>query len=130
MLPGSEGMCSPRWTPDGQFVIATPQDTWDRLMRFDFATGKWSVLVPHHAVNALLSPDGEWAYFDSEHDGSHMGRVRVGDGHIERVVDYAEVTKGTMMSCNTAAGIDLDGSAFLLCFVNASELYALDLDLP
>jgi hypothetical protein len=97
---------------------------------FDFAPGKWSVLVPHHAVNALLSPDGEWAYFDSEHDGSHMGRVRVGDGHIERVVDYAEVTKGTMMSCNTAAGIDLDGSAFLLCFVNASELYALDLDLP
>jgi Tol biopolymer transport system component len=129
-LPGSEGMTSPQWTPDGQFVTAMPQDTWDRLMRFDFATRTWSVLVPYHAVNALLSPDGKWAYFESEHSGSHMARVRLRDGHIERVIDYADVTRGTPMSCNTGAGVDVDGSPFLLCFVNTSELYALDLDLP
>jgi hypothetical protein len=34
------------------------------------------------------------------------------------------------MSCNNGGGVDVDGSPFLLCFVNTSELYALDLDLP
>jgi DNA-binding winged helix-turn-helix (wHTH) protein/Tol biopolymer transport system component len=129
-LPGSEGMFSPRWTPEGRFVIAMPHDTWDRLMRFDCATRKWSVLVPYHATGPQLSPDGEWVYFESEHGGSHLGRARLRDGHLERVVDFAEVTKGTPMSCATAMGVDLDGSPFLHCSVNASELYALDLDLP
>ena len=129
-LPGSEGMTSPHWFPDGQFVTASPQDTRDRLMRFDFATREWTVLVPYHAYNALPSHDGKWAYFESEHGGSHMARVRLRDGHIERVVDYADVTRGTPMSCNNGGGVDVDGSPFLLCFVNTSELYALDLDLP
>jgi hypothetical protein len=35
-----------------------------------------------------------------------------------------------LMTCGLAGGVDLDGSPFLDCIANASELYALDLDLP
>ena len=56
--------------------------------------------------------------------------MRLLDGHIERLVDVAEVAKGTLMTCVMAGGVDLDGAPFLDCTVNASELYALDLDLP
>jgi DNA-binding winged helix-turn-helix (wHTH) protein/Tol biopolymer transport system component len=128
-LPGSAGMFSPRWTPNGRFVVAMPHNNWDRLMRFDFATKKWSELVPYHAANPTLSPDGEWVYFESEHNGTNLSRARVRDGRIERLVDFADVTRGTLMTCSEAGGVDLDGSPLLDCIVNASELYVLDLDL-
>jgi Tol biopolymer transport system component len=128
-LPGSDDLFAPRWTPDGRYVIAVPHKNWDRLMRFDFASRKWSELVPHDAANTMLSPDGEWVYFESDH-GRNVSRARVGDGRIEHLLDFAEVTRGTLMSCNAAGGVDLDGSPLLYCRVNGSELYALDLDLP
>jgi hypothetical protein len=34
------------------------------------------------------------------------------------------------MTCTGAGGVDVDGSPLLDCFVNASELYVLDVDLP
>jgi Tol biopolymer transport system component/DNA-binding winged helix-turn-helix (wHTH) protein len=126
-LPGSEGMFSPRWTPDGRYVIAMPHNNWDRLMRFDFATRKWSELVPYDAANPTLSPEGEWVYFDTEHDGRAVSRVRVRDGRIEHVFRIADVGRGTLMSCRLAAAIDLDGSPLLDCVVNNSELYVLNL---
>jgi hypothetical protein len=99
-------------------------------MRFDFATRKWSELVPYDAGNLMLSPEGDWVYFESEHNGSHLSRAHVRDGRVERLLDFAEVTRGTPMTCRTPAGVDLDGSPLLHCIVNASELYVLDLDLP
>lgn len=128
-LPGSNGMFAPRWTPDGRFVLAIPHKNWDRLMRFDFVSRGWSELVPAHAANTMLSPDGEWVYFESD-QGRNVSRARVRDGRMEHLLDFAEVTKGTLMACSLAGGVDLDGSPLLLCRVSASELYALDLDAP
>jgi Tol biopolymer transport system component len=129
-LPGSDDMFAPKWTLDGRFVVAMPHKKWDRLMRFDFATQEWSELVPYDAAQPTLSPDGKWVYFESEHEGRHLSRVRLRDSRIERLVDYADITKGTLMTCVGPAGVDLDGSLLLHCFVNASELHGLDLVLP
>ena len=129
-LPGSDDMFAPKWTPDGRFVVAMPHENWNRLMRFDFATRQWSELVPYSAANPVVSPDGEWVHFESEHEGRHLSRVRLRDSRIERLVDYVDVTRGTPMTCVGPAGVDLDGSPLLHCFVNASELHGLDLVLP
>ena len=129
-LPGSDDMFGPRWTPDGRYVVALPHKNWNRLMRFDFVTQKWSELVPYDAANGTLSPDGQSVYFESEHNGRHLGRARLRDGRTERVVDFEEVTRGTLMTCTGAGGVDLDGSPLLDCVVNASELYVLDVDCP
>jgi Tol biopolymer transport system component/DNA-binding winged helix-turn-helix (wHTH) protein len=129
ILPGSQGMFSPQWTPDGRFVVAMPHKNWDRLMRFDFSNQRWSELVPYDAAQLTLSPDGEWVYFESEHNGRNLSRARLLDGRIERLLDVAEVARGTLMTCGSAFGVDLDGAPLLSCGVNASELYVLDLDL-
>jgi DNA-binding winged helix-turn-helix (wHTH) protein len=60
----------------------------------------------------------------------HLSRVRLRDSRIERLVDYVDVTRGTLMTCVGPTGVDLDGSPLLHCFVSASELHGLDLALP
>ena len=43
-VPGSEGLFSPRWSPDGRYLVAMPLDQ-RKLMLFDIAARKWSELA-------------------------------------------------------------------------------------
>jgi serine/threonine protein kinase len=43
-LPGSEGLYSPRWSPDGRHVSAFSADS-QSLLLFDFATSQWKELA-------------------------------------------------------------------------------------
>jgi Tol biopolymer transport system component len=40
-IPGSQGLFSPRWSPDGRYIAALSID-FTKLMLFDFRTQKWS----------------------------------------------------------------------------------------
>ena len=40
-LPNSNGLFSPRWSPDGQHLVAISADS-SKLFLFDFKTQKWS----------------------------------------------------------------------------------------
>ena len=42
-VPGSRGICCPRWSPDGRFLVGIGGQ-YTKLMLFDFATRKWSVM--------------------------------------------------------------------------------------
>jgi Tol biopolymer transport system component/DNA-binding winged helix-turn-helix (wHTH) protein len=48
-LPGSKGLGSPRWSPDGQYLVALASDLADsganRIMLFTFATQTWQELA-------------------------------------------------------------------------------------
>ena len=39
-VPGSKGLFSPRWSPDGKYLAALSSDS-KRLLRFDFLTRQW-----------------------------------------------------------------------------------------
>jgi WD40 repeat protein len=41
VLPGSQGIFSPRWSPDGRFLVAVGSDS-RKLVLFDFQTQKWT----------------------------------------------------------------------------------------
>jgi Tol biopolymer transport system component/DNA-binding winged helix-turn-helix (wHTH) protein len=43
-LPGSEGLFSPHWSPDGRYVLAMSSDS-SKLLLFGFGTQKWDVLA-------------------------------------------------------------------------------------
>ena len=44
MLPGSEELFSPRWSPDGRYIAAIAVGSQDRLLLFDFTTKRWTEL--------------------------------------------------------------------------------------
>ena len=88
-LPGSEGLYSPRWSPDGHQVSAFSSDS-KTLLLFDLETRKWVELVKGSLSWLNWSHDGQFVYvLDYRQKGAVM-RVRVRGGKIEQVADLKE----------------------------------------
>jgi Tol biopolymer transport system component/DNA-binding winged helix-turn-helix (wHTH) protein len=94
-LPGSEGLFSPRWSPDGRYVIALPLDQ-RKLMLYDTASKKWSEIASGRFNNPVWSKDGAYIYFQSLTDEARpICRTPVPAAHIERVADFQNLQPGT-----------------------------------
>src|SRR5262249_16962190 len=90
-LPGSEGLYSSRWSPDGRHVVAI---TWDqrKLMLSDFRAAKWSELASGSIGWPSWSLDGKYvSYADFGPVGPIVNRVRVEDRKLERVADLEQI---------------------------------------
>jgi WD40 repeat protein len=85
-VAGSKGMYSPRWSPDGRYLLAMPSDE-SRMMLFDFRTGKWTPLYDGLASYPSFSHDGRSVYFLHIAEESTVDRLSVPSGKLEQVVD-------------------------------------------
>jgi Tol biopolymer transport system component len=85
-LPNSDGLFSPRWSPDGQYLAALLTDS-SGMKLFDFKARKWSTLVNGLAGYPSWSSDGRFVYFLRLFGDSRIERVAVHGGKIERVVN-------------------------------------------
>jgi len=87
-IPGSEGLFSPRWSPDGRCIVAMSPD-FTTLKLFDFQTQQWITWLtePAGAVSyPIWSNDSKSLYFDDQvTDEESIRRVKVGEDHPERV---------------------------------------------
>ena len=125
-LPGSEGLFSPRWSPDGRYVAAMPLDM-RKLLLFDFAAQRWTALITNHCVDGpLWSRDTAYIYFN----GCNNTVMRVGrvSSKLEQVLDFTAAVPNAL-GCGLVNTI-WDDAVLITCGVNDSELYALDLELP
>ena len=76
-LPGSEGLWSPRWSLDGQYIAAL-KAKGPNLILFDFKTHK-SEELPTGAVDFFAwSKDGRYIYFDGTEPEAEGAVLRVG----------------------------------------------------
>ena len=125
-FPGSEGLFSPRWSPDGRYVAALPLDG-SSLRLYDFATQKWSELAKLPMGYPSWSRDSKYIYFDSAGTDTAFYRVRVSDRKFERLVSLKNVRRtGTYQW----TGLAPDDSPLLLRDVGTEEIYALDWQAP
>jgi len=130
-LAGSDGLFSPRWSPDGRYVAALSPDN-TALMLFDFQTQQWTKWVSASgAVNyPVWSADSKYLYFDDLVDGTEsIRRVKVGENQAQPVIE-----PGTMDRYMGALGIwsgrALDGSWMFVRDRSTQEVYQLSLELP
>ncbi|MBI1765256.1 MAG: PD40 domain-containing protein [Acidobacteria bacterium] len=129
LLPGSEGLYSPRWSPDGRYIAAIPNGLWNKLLLFDLTTQKWAELATQRANWPHWSRDGKFFYFPSirENDPA-VCRIRIGDRKIEWVASL----KGLRIAA--ASGIWIgwapDDSPLVLRDVGTQDIYALDWQTP
>jgi Tol biopolymer transport system component len=128
-LPGSEGLWSPRWSPDSKSVVAL-KHTMHAMMIGEIATGKWSELVGP-SLETLGFPqwsrDGGLVYYRNFSQDA-MCSVRVRDRKIEKMADIS----GIPITGNSGswAAFAPDGTPMILRDVSLNELYALDFDAP
>jgi Tol biopolymer transport system component/DNA-binding winged helix-turn-helix (wHTH) protein len=131
-IPGSEGMESPRLSPDGRFIYAEKSRERKSFL-FEARSQRWSE-IPAKLTSPIWpewSSDSKYVYLghDSEMPAGsyHEIRVRAADSMTEPVAtmslpDGLTGVWGGWMS--TAP----DGSPLLLRDLSIQEIYALDLD--
>jgi Tol biopolymer transport system component/DNA-binding winged helix-turn-helix (wHTH) protein len=127
-LRGSEGLFSPRWSPDGRFIIALSRDSLS-LMLFDWTTQEWKELIHGQFVAyPVWSRDGKSVYFcNSMEKGTPFYRLRIGNHTLERVIS-SDFSRGLAWGqFGWWTGLTLDESPLLLRDTSIQEVYALDL---
>jgi Tol biopolymer transport system component len=127
-LPGSEGLFSPHWSPDGRYIAAIVALEFNKLMLYDFTTKKWGVLAKAFVGMPNWSRDGKYVYFDGSYGSeTTFYRVQLSDGRLERVFGTKDLRRtGTFKW----TGLAPDDSPLLLRDVGTQEIYALDVELP
>jgi Tol biopolymer transport system component/DNA-binding winged helix-turn-helix (wHTH) protein len=144
IIPGSEGLFSPRVSPNGRFIVALLSAGKHEEFLFDQQTQKWSELLNSSqlgALEGLRMPGCGWPQWSSDSKSVYCSsgggdwhapvlyRVRIADRKLERVasVDVPEGVTGYWWYWMSAAP---DGSPLLLRDLSIEEIYALDVDLP
>jgi len=130
-LPGSDGLFSPRWSPDGRYVAALSPDNKDLLL-FDFQTQKWTKWTKSAgAVNyPVWSPDSKYLYFDDfVDDAESIRRVKVGASEAEPVLVVGALDRYTG-ALGIWSGRAPDGSWMFVRDRSTQEVYQLSLELP
>jgi len=127
-VPGSEGIFSPHWSPDGRYLAAI-RGGGEGLMLFDFQNQKWVELVHMTVAFPNWSRDGKHVYFHSFGNDAALYRVRISDRKLERIVDLRGI-RLTISDYGTWCGLAFDDSPLILRDVGSQEIYALDLQFP
>jgi len=130
-IPGSEGLFSPRWSPDGRYLAALSQDSLDVLF-FDFKTHKWSEPIKEN-VNIgfpTWSPDGKYLYFDAAGPEPAFRRIKAGGARSESLFSLKGMPLFFSNIVGNWSGLTPDGSPLFVRDLSTEEIYALDLDLP
>jgi Tol biopolymer transport system component len=131
-IPGSSGLYSPRWSPDGRYLAALSTDI-SRLMLYDFHTQKW-VQWMREPAGAVYYPawsaDSKYLYFeDLVTDQDSIRRVKVGQNRPE-LVTVLEGLERYPGALGPWSGRAPDGSAVFVRDRSTQEVYRLDIKLP
>jgi len=122
-LPGSTGLYSARWSPDGRYISAMNSDS-RLLMLFDFQTQKWQELARISMGFPNWSKNSDYVYFLHEEDQPSVMRVHIRDRKVERVADLKKFRQAGFYT--VWLGIAPDDSPLLLRDTGTQEVYALD----
>jgi eukaryotic-like serine/threonine-protein kinase len=124
-LPGSDGLYSPRWSPDGRYIAAIPLDSL-KLMLFDLTSQKWTELARIFVAYPTWSRDGRYLYFDGILDNQEgYYRVQVSDRKLERICSM-QGFQAAGGAFGNWSGIAPDESPLLVRDSSIQEIYALD----
>ncbi len=127
LVPGSKGLFSPRWSPDGRHLAAVSHDSL-RLLLYDFSSQGWRPLLAAGTLVAYPS----WAR-DSQHlfvtEGAARVRFRIADGHREVVHSFQGLRQ---LNRRLGAWVNHapDDSILALRDTSLDEIFALELEAP
>jgi Tol biopolymer transport system component/DNA-binding winged helix-turn-helix (wHTH) protein len=89
-ISGSEGLFSPRWSPDGRYIVALTQDQ-KQLVLFDRETRQWKRLAAMSFLgNPIWAADSRAIYVQDSLDAQEpILHISVPDGNLKRISTLA-----------------------------------------
>jgi Tol biopolymer transport system component len=126
-LPNSQGLYSPRWSPEGRYVSAFSADSM-RLLLYDFQTQKWTDLATGSLSWLNWSHDGQYVYVLDYRGKDAVLRIRISDRKTEQVADL----KSLATTGRYGGGLSLapDDSPLLLRDTGTQDVYSVDWEAP
>ena len=129
VVPGSKGLFSPRWSPDGRYIVALSFDSL-RLAIVDMTTGTWRDVIAHSST-FLGWP--AWSR-DSRSIVCQFGvgeidRITIADGRREFVAKVSDLPLASGF-LGAWIGFTPDATPMVLLDAGAHDIYALDWDAP
>lgn len=130
-IPGSQGLFSPRVSPDGHYLAALSGDI-TKLMLFDTQSQKWSVwqTIPSGALNyPVWASDSKSIYFDDliSGEGAYC-RANMGEDHYQHVFSQTGIERH-LGPFGLWSGRAPDGSVLFVQEASTREVYELRVDL-
>jgi WD40 repeat protein len=126
-LPGSQGLYSPRWSPDGRHISAFSADSRGLLV-FDFQTQKWTELATGSLSWLNWSHDGLYVYVLDFRGKDAVVRIRISDHKPEKVADLNDFATAGRFGGSLA--LAPDDSPLLLRDTGTQDVYSLDWETP
>jgi Tol biopolymer transport system component len=131
-IPGSEGLFSPRLSPDGRYIAALSANL-TKLMLYDTQTQKWSEwqTLASGALNyPVWAADSKSIYFDDlvGGEGAYC-RAKVGESRYEHVFTEQGLDRYFGL-LGLWSGRAPDGSTLFVKDASTSEVFELEASLP
>jgi dipeptidyl aminopeptidase/acylaminoacyl peptidase len=125
-VPGSDGLFSPRWSPDGRYIAALTLD--QRQVRlFTVATRAWTTLAVPSGADPVWSSDSRYLFLHASLDPAQpIDRVSIPDGHVEEIVRLADSRENDAVDF-VFGGLTPDNRPMIRTRNFTGNLYSLDL---
>ena len=128
-LPDSGAYFSPRWSPDGRWMLAIDPTTWI-LKLYDFKTRGWEDLTKLPTGYPIWTEDSQCIIFNNTNDSKPAEyRICLKDRKPQLLVDmtqFGPVGLGTF----GWTGVSPDGSILAVRDISVEEIFSVELDLP
>jgi Tol biopolymer transport system component len=132
ILPGSDGLFSPRWSPDGRYLAAIGVQGSTNLVLYDFRAKHWSdwFTETNNITYLEWSSDSQylsWGNFGTAQPACR--RIKVGEHQAHDLFAIRDLHRyvGILGSWSGEAP---DGSRIFTRDLSTQDVYALDMDLP
>jgi serine/threonine protein kinase len=133
IVPGSIGLFSPRWSPDGRYLIALPQNSSKKLLLYDFHSQMWTTLLTDESGMAYpsWSTDSQYVHYESGSGDQHeVRRIKLGGSKPETLFSLKDFNIYTAVVWGPWSTTAPDNSLVFTRDVSTQEIYALDVELP
>ena len=129
ILPASQDKVSPFWIAEDTIVAATQAQ--NKLLTFDFKTGKWSDLLDTAVVDFMPSPDGKYIYYTTAGTDPIVSRIRLADHKVETLTSLKDLRRVLDLDSNiNPLSVAPDGSPVFTRDVGTQEIYSLTVKWP
>jgi Tol biopolymer transport system component len=134
-LPGSAGLWTPRWSPNGRYIAALALGdeaknllaTCPAVLLYDFSTRQWTALAESDDITSLTwSRDSQYVYFRANAPDAELYRVHIVTKKVEPLANLAVSLGGG----GDWLGMAPDGSPLVMRDTRIEEIYALDVEWP